>query len=387
MQIKKPIFQIKYSGKNITADVSKYVISVTYSDAEEDQSDEVVLTMEDSEANWRDEWYPTKGDTLELEIGYEGEQLTPCGKFVIDELETTWSGTGGDIIQIKALAAGINKKLRTKRSVAHEKQTLKQIAEKVASANGLTVKGDIPNVSFNRVTQDQETDVAFLRRVSREYGCMFSVRDNALCFTSIFEIEKGKVVRTIDRTETTAGRVVDKSVQTYKKAVVKYADPETGKVVSAEATAGGTADGGSKIGGDKDAITADDALEIRTKAENEQQARLKAQSALHRANSREQEGSLTVYGEPLFVAGNNFELTGCGKVSGKCHITKTTHKIDRNGGYTTDIEFYRLKDVQKPEQRKPKKPTKKRATYQKKGAGTYIGGGVTPYSQNDLMTS
>lgn len=379
-QINRPQFKIRYGAKDITRDISAALITVTYTDVEEGESDEITFTLADPEGQWRDEWYPKKGDSMELEIGYD-DALMPCGKFVIDEMEINF-GSSGDTVTIKALAAGINKKLRTKRSVGHENQSLKQIAEKVASANGLTVKGEVPNILFTRITQNRESDLAFLHRVSREYGCMFAVRDNALVFTSIFGVEKGEVVKTIDRTDCIGGRWVDKSVQTYKKASAKYHSPTDKKLISGEAESGGKADDGSSLGGDKISITSEDALEIRTKAENEQQARIKAQAALHRANSREQEGYLSVYGDPLLVAGNNFLFTGMGKLSGKCHITKSTHRIDRSGGYVTEVEFYRLKDTEKPAQRKPRKRYKKRTSY----TPTSSGGGGGGYGDRSLIT-
>ena len=94
-----------------------------------------------------------------------------------------------------------------------------------------------------------------------------------------------------------------------------------------------------------------------TKAENKQQAEKKAQAALHRANSRQQEGSISLEGQPLLVAGNNFELTGLGQLSGKYHIEKSTHKISATGGYTTDLEIKRVGyvEVKKQASNRPKK--------------------------------
>jgi phage protein D len=385
MKTPEPKFKIKYAGKEITTDLSGYLIEVTYTDAEEGESDEITFTLADPEGIWRDAWYPKKGDAMELEIGYDAK-LMPCGRFEIDELKLRGNASG-DTVEIRALAAGIKKSIRTKRSTAHEKQTLRQIAEKIASANGLSVQGDIPNVQIERVTQNQQTDLAFLRRVAGEYGCMFSIRDSKLIFTSIFEVEKSKEVLEIDRTELLEYDVTDKAVQTYKKAEVRYANSANKKVVKGDASSGGKADAGAAIGGDKEQNTSDDVLAIRTKAENEQQANLKAQAALHRANSHEQEARFSVIGEPRLVAGVNVTITGLGKLSGKYHVTKSTHRIGRTTGYITEIETYRLKDVAKPEQRKPKRVAKKRNPMPKKGAGTIIGGGVTPYSQNDLMTS
>jgi hypothetical protein len=53
-----------------------------------------------------------------------------------------------------------------------------------------------------------------------------------------------------------------------------------------------------------------------------------------------------VYGNPILVAGNNVELTGFGELSGKWHIKKSTHRIDRSGGYTTDLDLEKTQSVE-----------------------------------------
>lgn len=356
-EIKSPTVTVKYAGKDITADVSANLISLTYTDAEEGESDEVEMTLDDADGLWRDAWYPSKGDKIDVSIGY-GTALVPCGTFTIDRIELAGAP---DRITISALAAGIKSKVRTRKSTAHEKQTLKQVAEKIAGENGMTVEGEIANITFERITQNRETDLTFLRRLAEEYGYLFSVRDKKIIFTSIYKIEAGSDVKTIDRTQLDSYSIKDATVQTYKSARVSYRDSKTNKVVTSTVNAGDSLDSGGTIGGGNE-LTAEDTLEMHDKAETEQQARAKAQAALHRANTGGQEGTFDLYGEPLLVAGSNFQLTGMGKLSGRWHITKSRHSITRSS-YVTSVEAKRLKDVTKPEQRKSPKPAPKSPRY------------------------
>ena len=381
-KIKNPNFKVTYESKDITKDVSKSLIALTYNDAEEGETDEVSMELEDTDGLWRDAWYPTKGDKLELSIGYDGIMMN-CGKFVVDEISLRGAP---DTVTIRALAAATNSPLRTKTSTAHENQTLKQIAEKIAFKNGLTVKGEIASIQIERVTQNRESDLAFLARIAKEYGYLFSVRDKTITFTSIYGVEKGAPVLEIDRTDLIAYSVSDKSVKTFQSATVKYREPKTNKVVTATVKAGDTLEGGTgKVGG-ANTTTSADVLEIKDKAENEAQARLKAQAALHKANSEGQEGTFDLYGEPLLMAGNNFTLTGMGKLAGRWHISRSTHTISRDSGYRTTIEAKRLKDVEKPEQRKTPAKKKKASRYKVKtqSSGRGGGGGVREF---DLQTS
>ena len=86
-------------------------------------------------------------------------------------------------------------------------------------------------------------------------------------------------------------------------------------------------------------------LEIKSRVENKQQAEAKAKAALHNANSKECTGSVTMPGNTLMVAGNNFELTGMGTLSGINHIISSKHTIDSNGAYITSCEVKRIAKI------------------------------------------
>lgn len=347
-KVVRPLFKLTIAGKDVTSDIANMVLSISYTDKAEGESDEVDITLEDSDGLWRGSWYPNKGDKMQLWIGYTDLQVN-CGEFVIDEIEM--SGPP-DTMSISGLAAAITKAVRTKNSTAHEQKNLKQIVQEIAGKNGLSVEGEIEAIKIERVTQHRETDLAFLKRLGEEYGYLFSVRGDKLVFTNIFKLEDGKVVRQVDRTDLIRHSLRDKGVKTFKQSQVKYHNPKTAKVVEAKVD--------SKENADKYAysqITAVDTKEIRVKAENKQQANLKAKALLHKDNSCQQEGSITIIGDPLMLAGNNFELTGLGTLSGKYHIMKSRHSISRGGGYETEVEIKRVGFVsiekQKPKPRKP----------------------------------
>ena len=133
-----PIFKLEYNHKNITEDVSDYVVTIEYSDYEQGQSDEIAITFEDAEGLWNGAWIPSKGDALRLYIGYVGSKLLNCGIFEIDEIEYN---SPPDTLIVKALATGIKKAFRQPNSVGYENKTLKQIANEIARKHELTLVG------------------------------------------------------------------------------------------------------------------------------------------------------------------------------------------------------------------------------------------------------
>jgi phage protein D len=446
MNISQTTFKVFYENKNITQDISDHIISLSYTDKVEGESDEIELNLEDADLLWQNAWYPEKGAQLDVEIEQNGFVLK-CGAFTIDEIEMS-SSRSGDVISIRGLATSINQSTRTRRSSAHENKTLRELANTIAAANGLKVEGTISDITFNRVTQYQETDLGFLKRLAADYGYIFSIRGETITFTSIKELEARNHVLTIDKTGLLSYSLKDKTEGTYETATVSYHDANGNKLIkessgndesskplsNAEYTAYKQAinnltnvitqaimpalknqdkerlsklpqqttvtikqnikmitnittsatiknlgqkiyfeyineyNSAASIGNFKavsmfeillskyvaevnDSLNRKvhskvkkDTLHITTKVENKQQAEALANAALHRANSMECSGSLSMPGNTLVIAGNNIELTGMGTLSGIKHIISSTHTIDRSG-YTTSAEVKRLQAI------------------------------------------
>jgi uncharacterized protein len=332
MNTRKPFAQILYNGIDITKDVSNDLVSLSYTDNAEGKSDDISLILDDTAGLWANGWYPLKGDQIRIILGYTDLSVT-AGTFDIDEI--TISGTPAKI-NIKGIATGTARALRTPKSFAHEDKTLAEIARTVATANGLTLQGEIAPIRIGRTTQNRETDLAFLKRISREYGYLFSIRDSTLTFTSMYDIDARTPVASIDITQTTRYSFTDKLVNTYVGASAAFHNVETRETVSVNETRPENIDGQVVTDG-----TAQDTIEIRTKAENIQQGEAKAKAALYRANTEGQTGSISLEGNPLLLAGNNVELTGFGQLSGKYQIVSSNHNIS-TGGYLTDIEVKRI---------------------------------------------
>jgi phage protein D len=373
-------YKILYNNKNITQDISDHLISLTYTDKVSGESDELELSIEDSDLLWQNAWYPGKGAKLTAEIINDGRVLN-CGNFTIDELEMNSSRSGGDVLTIKAIATGITKTLRTKRSTAHENKNLREIINTIAAANGLTVMGNIDNIIFNRITQYDRTDLDFLAQLASDYGYTFSIRDTVITFTSIYELEGKNHILTLDKTEITAWSIKDKTAHVYKAAKVQYHNPDTNTTVDYEQdaedietegggndtepafvpAASGTTNNDTGVFFNFNASTlrgvpansgfvdtgysSSDMLAIKMRVENRQQAEARAKAALHKKNTQESDGSIATMGNVLLVAGVNFELTGMGTLSGIQHIVQSSHTIDRSGGYITAFYIKRIKKI------------------------------------------
>lgn len=315
-----PIFELFYEKKNITKDVAPYVTSIEYTDVEHGESDELVISFEDSEKLWQSSWIPTKGDCLRVYLGYEAEKLLNCGIFEIDELEYD---TPPDVITVKGLATGIKKPLRQKNSVGYENKTLKQIAKEIADKHSYTLVGEVADVRVDRITQNQERDLTFLTKLAEQYGYIFKIAENKLVFYDVTKLKGAKSTQIFYKSDLSHINLREKTSQKYKSVQVSYYDPKQKKTVKASAT-------------NKDVVKGD-TLKITARCSDKKQAILKAKASLNTADTKI-EGSLEFVGNPYLIAGLNIELKGIGHFSGKYHIKQARHTYDRSSGYKTYCE-------------------------------------------------
>ena len=321
-----PAFALSYGGKAITDSIAPLLLSLTYTDKTDGEADELEIELEDSTGNWRRLWYPEKGAKLVARIGYP-DALISCGEFQIDEV--TIAGPPSTVA-LRGLAAGFGKTLRTKRSKAHENQTLRQIAERIAKEHGLTITGNIRAVTIERVTQRATRDLKFLKKLALEYGHIFSVRGKQLVFTDVYGLESGKVVFTLNEEDITSFSTVDKITNTYANAEVNYHNPKHRAHVQGRAKANRT-------------DTAADTLKVNRKSENATQAEAQAKAALHKQNSAATELTVTMPGNTLACAGIVIRVgPWLGRVAGLYYIVTSTHRLSRSDGYGTSFTAKRI---------------------------------------------
>ncbi len=261
-------------------------------------------------------------------IGYSGELLLPCGDFQVDELSL--SGPP-DILTLRCLAAYITPAMRTLSSVGFESQTLAQIASTLAAKYGLSVitAKNVSDLRFTRITQHQETDLGFLRRIAREHNYEFTIRGKQLVFYSRNSLENAPSVMTLGRSQLLRFDFRLKTHHMYKASQVSYQSPERKQLLTQVTMASSD-------------IPTGDTLKRIARCDDGQQALLKATSALAEANIHRTVASIMAVGATDFAAGSNVTISGFGFNDGKYLIESAHHRLERTTGYTTEIEAFRV---------------------------------------------
>ncbi|ELS4104352.1 phage protein D [Salmonella enterica] len=334
--VPQPAYRLVYNQKDITHDVSVYVTSVTYTDKLSGESDEIQVDLEDSEGRWRDAWYPGKGDTLTLYMGCAGENLRECGTFSVDEIEL--SGPP-DNVSLRGLATSVTAALRTKNSRGFENTTLAAIAQRIAGKHHLQLQGQIEPLTLDRVTQYDETDLAFLKRLAGDYGYMVKVTHTHIIFSSLDALREAAPVFTFTRRDISRYSVRDTINRIYKGAKHRSQNSRTKQVVTYQADGGESTTTVSAA--TRGHSTSADTLTLSGRTGNQGTAARRTRAALNLKNQYQKVATLSMEGNVRLRAGHNVTLTGFGASDGKWLTGSVRHSMTRSGGYIMDVEVVR----------------------------------------------
>jgi uncharacterized protein len=335
-----PAYQLRYEGKDITHELAPHVISLCYSDALEGESDSLEITLEDVARNWVGAWFPTYGDRIHAQLGYQDGLMLPCGEFEVDELDLDGPP---DVVRLRALGAGVKRSYRTNKGRTYENTTLDAIAKEIAARVGLQVVGTIETIPIRHATQLFERDLAFLTRLAREYGYAFSVKGAKLVFYRTATLKAQEPVLTIPRGAAKRYAFRDKVKQVYSASTVKVWNPRTKRSVTRKVADGTQLTDRNTVANAATRAASGDELNLNVNAENETQAQTKARAALERANEDQTSASLTLFGEPRIAAGVTVQIEGHGKFDGTYLVTRARHDIARGSGYETNVDLKKVR--------------------------------------------
>jgi phage protein D len=223
--VTKPELRITIAGNDVTRDLSPFVENLSYRDTTKASSDSVTIVMASEDTRFADDWYPPKGALMEVSIGYPGEMVA-TGTFVIDEVAHEGSFNSVLRTTFMGIAAVVNKALRTKRTTVYEDVTLIDIVRDVASRHNLRAIGNIdPRLVLERCVQNRETDLAFMSRIADKFGYNFSVRNDVIYFSDVYQLEANEPVLTIRVGDVSRFAFRDATMKVKRASKSRYRNP------------------------------------------------------------------------------------------------------------------------------------------------------------------
>ena len=347
--------EIKYTpageeeAKDISEDVSKYLISMSYTDNLSDTADDVTITLEDRAQLWLEDWFPEgEGNMLDITIHTynritlkDGEAIFHAGKFEIDEVEVVGFPS---TVQIKAVSVVGASTLRgTRRNQTWEEISVWKCAADICERNNLSLIWDCEdNPNLDHVEQADKSDLEFLLEICKNNGMSLKIMAEQLVIfddakyeaqAPIITVYKPGIKAELDENTMplrwlTGYNMRAKTRDTYWKCHVKYQKGKKKEVIEGEYTAPNKESG--RI------------LFVREQVEDTAEAERLAKKKLREANKEEVTGSFSTIGNTNFAAGTTLLLKNFGKFDGKYLVTKVSRSVPTS--CTTSVDIRRCLD-------------------------------------------
>lgn len=205
-------------------------------DQDTDQADMCVLTLNNASHSFSND--VRLGDEVEVRIGGEGGKTIFKGEVV--GVEPIYK-TGGES---KCIVRGFNRMhrlLRGRKSLTYKDKKDSEIAQAIATANGLTAEAEDTGVAHKHVYQHNQNDLEFLRLIAARNGFEVLCEDKTLHFRKprsdkdsgvelrINEGTGGVMLKTFSPRLSSAGLVKEVEVRSW--------NPEKKEEIVARATA------------------------------------------------------------------------------------------------------------------------------------------------------
>lgn len=221
-----------FNKVDISDEIAHSISSLNYTDNSKNAIDDLELELENLDYRWLKEWYPDENAQLLVGIHEEKENETnflDLGTFYVDE--PTFENNR---LNLKCLALPLDQNIRDqKNSVAWERITLKELVTQIASKHEMNAEIYADDEFFERLDQNQETDLAFINRVVKETGLNMKVSDDKIIIFDDEEMEKNDIVEifNINDERIRSFSLKKKNKEIYDNVEVSYYDPDKKKVI------------------------------------------------------------------------------------------------------------------------------------------------------------
>lgn len=323
---------IMYNGKDISADVTDSLISLSYTDNMSGTADDIRITLEDSKGLWSGPWLPEKGAQLDVSWTlehWENVAMFNAGTFELDEISCGFQPSTIDINAVSIVDNG------TLRGVEHtrswEKVTLKKVCQDIADDAGLELSYNAPADPFlDRTEQTEESDLAYLLNLCRDNGFALKIIDNKIVIFDEAEYDSQEPALALTKlSDITSASFTSKLRDIYKACHVKYQQSSTKRLIEYTFTAPDKQDGKTLL--------------VKEEVSNVAEAERLAKKRLREKNCEEVTGSISCVGRTDLVAATVINVVGFGAFDGKYIIVQAQHDIS-SSGYTCSLSVRRCLD-------------------------------------------
>lgn len=323
-----PALRLIANGADITAAVAARFVSLRLTDGTGDESDTMELTLADTDpaSPLRK---PPAGAELRLFLGYDGVAAY-MGLYVCDEIRMGgWPGTM-TLVGRAAVWAGTPQgktgfQTQYTQSWA-DGTTIGAMARTMAKRHGMTaaVSAALDGVRLPHTSQDCESDVNLLLRLSRRYDATVKIAGGVLVFARRGEARalSGQQLPTLTVTpaDVSGWQMTESNRESAGTVAAFYHDGRKAERHAVEAGQG------------------EPVRRIRYLFKSQPEALAAAQAALARASRAQKRLELRLRGHPELLAEGPLALQGFHPdVPVSWIVTQVVHSLGKGGGYTCEV--------------------------------------------------
>lgn len=319
-----------FNGHNVSEQLDKYLLGVTFTDVAAGSSDSISVDLYDADMVWLTNWYPTKGDEIQGGCTFTAWNSTndffvlSYGAFILDSIKFS----GGPLkCTFGGLAIPQDLSFKTRqRTKTWENISLSGIGAEIAGRYGLSYEFNAPDSFIESLEQTDKTDSDFLFSTAKDYGLKMKVYNRKIIIFDSGRLEALPPVCTIDRKDFIDDDWTydDELEGTYTGAIIGYKSDESSQ------------DEYKLSVGD----TSRRVMYINEKCDSQADADKKARSKVNEANESMTKISGTVWMWQVLYSGQTVMITGLGHASGKYYIDKITTSIT-DGGTKQKLEMHK----------------------------------------------
>lgn len=233
----QPLCKLLVNGADITAAVTRRLISIRLTDNRGMEADTLDIALSDHDGALE---IPPRGAEIQLWLGWSTSGLTYKGSYTVDETEHSGAP---DTLSIRARSADLRETLKTKREQTWKDASLREILSTIALRSQLDLKiaPSLADKTIPHMDQANESDANILSRLAEQFDAVIGVKAGCLIcgVTGAGKTSSGLSLPhiTLTRTDGDGHRFLQADRNSYSGVKAYYYEPNS--AVKQEAVAGG----------------------------------------------------------------------------------------------------------------------------------------------------
>lgn len=328
----KTQWSVVVDGKDVSSQMANYLETITVTDKAGASSDSCALKLDDTGGAIR---LPEPGGSVV--VGLDGVQVFAG---IIDSVKSSGSRSSGRSLSVSAKGFDVNGKAKEPQRIHQDEGTVGDFLKTLAKKAGFDMKVDpaLGDIARDYIAANSESLLHVGEKLARELGGTFKLREN-LAVLARHGADFGLPKITGQFKTSQSGNLISWDIEplstraVFKDITVSYFDWKKGLPVDFKASAG-------KAGEKAEAGNL-----VRSIASDEAQAKDIAEGRKQQIEREGGKGRVTLDLTPEAQAEALFQLRGTrAGVDGTYRIVGVTHKANRSGGATTELELQQPQD-------------------------------------------